>query len=73
MSMKDIRTDIDTIDDVVIKLLEDRFALVAKLKDHKKNLTDKNREKQILSKIGSEYVRDVYEAIFNISKKSLSN
>ena len=68
-----LRKEIDRIDDQVIPLLELRFKIVKDLKKHKKSLTDKRREEEILEKASSERVREVYREIFKNSKKLMSD
>ena len=66
-----IRKKIDTIDDQIIDLLIKRLNLVQKLKPQKKHLTDKLRENKILSKLSSKYLEEIYQTIFEVSKKKL--
>lgn len=69
MSLGKLRKQINKIDDKVISLLEKRLEIVKNIKKYKEKITDKNREKEILSKINSVYVKDIYKAIFKNSKK----
>jgi len=71
VSLDQIREEIDAIDEKLIMLLEKRFNLVAKLLPYKKQLSDAQREGEILSKIGPVYVRTLYQEIFRLSKKLL--
>jgi chorismate mutase len=64
-----IRKKIDALDKTIITALERRFLLVAALSPLKKKLTDKKREEEILSKIDSALIQDIYRAIFKNSKK----
>ena len=68
MDLKEIRKEIDGIDDEIIALLKSRFALVSQLIGKKQNLGDKNRERQILSKIDSIYIQNVSDEV-EIGKK----
>jgi chorismate mutase len=69
LGLDEIRKKIDQIDDQIIPLLTERFALILQLK--KKTLTDVERESEILSKISSPFIQKVYRAIFKNSKKLL--
>jgi len=71
VSLDQIREEIDAIDEKLIMLLEKRFNLVAKLLPHKKQLSDSQREEEILSKIGPIYIRTLYQEIFRLSKELL--
>ncbi len=66
-----IRKKIDALDATIIAALEKRLLLVAALKPLKKKLTDKKREKEILSHISSLQIQEIYRAIFKVSKKML--
>lgn len=70
--MHEIRRQIDQIDHQIIQLLMQRFCQVLKLKEKKNQLTDPEREKEILSKIESKYIRNIYKEIFKNSKKALT-
>jgi len=67
-----IRHQIDAIDNQIISLLELRLKLVEGLRPIKPTLTDPKREQEILSKIDSPLIQEVYLAIFNASKRALS-
>lgn len=71
--MEKIREEIDRIDDAIIALLSERFRKVAELKDKKTSLRDPKRENEILSKIQSEYIREIYRQIFKTSLKMLAD
>jgi len=71
MTLEELRQQIDLIDDQLIKLLEERFAIVEQLPPYKNSMTDDNREQQILSKISSPPVKDVYRSIFINAKKMM--
>jgi monofunctional chorismate mutase len=74
--IRDLRRQIDEIDDKIMELLDIRYNITKKVGDVKKkqNVTilDSNREKNILEKTSkyshSPQIRLVYEAIMNISK-----
>ena len=69
--LSSLRKDIDEIDDQIIRLLEKRFSLIEKLAVIKPTLTDENRESEILSKISSKVIREVYRLLFSLSKKEI--
>ena len=69
MSLGKLRNQIDKIDDKIIFLLEKRLQIAKKIKKYKKKIIDTNREKEILSKIHSKYIKDIYKSIFKNSKK----
>lgn len=64
-----IRKKIDKIDDKIIDLLKKRFFLTDEIKKYKKELLDKKREEEILSKISSSLIKNIYLNIFENSKK----
>ncbi|MDR1781651.1 MAG: chorismate mutase [Bacilli bacterium] len=74
------RAKIDDIDFEIIKLLEERFKVVEKIKEYKYvndlNVRDYNRELVIIDKIKSynlekeKEIIDVYKDIFKVSKKA---
>jgi len=64
-----IRKKIDKIDDKIIDLLKKRFFLTDEIKKYKKELLDKKREEEILSKISSSLIKNIYLSIFENSKK----
>ncbi|NGX56583.1 MAG: hypothetical protein K1060chlam5_00826 [Candidatus Anoxychlamydiales bacterium] len=70
--LKKLREEIDKIDNEVIILLEKRFEIVKKIKylKLKERVEDKNREEEILKKISSQYIIDIYKTIFENSKLS---
>lgn len=65
--LKKIRKEIDLIDDQIIKLLEKRFFFTSKIKKYKTKIRDKKREKEILKKIPSLYIKKIYKQIFKSS------
>lgn len=69
MTLFKLRKQINKIDDKIISLLEKRFQIAKETKKFKKNIKDKKREDQILEKINSKYIQDVYKTIFKNSKK----
>jgi chorismate mutase len=69
MSLEKFRKEIDFIDSKIIKLLEKRLKVVSKIKPFKKKLTDKKREREILEKITSPYIQNIYKSIFKASKQ----
>ncbi|MBN2479103.1 MAG: chorismate mutase [Parachlamydiales bacterium] len=71
----DIRNQIDLIDDQIISLLEKRLMLAKKLAENKlkKQIVDEKRENEILSKIKSKNIQEIYKSIFNESKKIQKN
>lgn len=71
MSLEKFRKQIDLLDHEIMDLLEKRFKVVASLREHKKTITDKEREATILRKTDSESVKEIYQAIFKASKKIL--
>lgn len=71
MNLKEIREQIDHLDDQIIPLLHQRLEWVFALKDLKTCLTDAEREEEILAKIEEEPIREVYRSIFRIFKVEL--
>jgi chorismate mutase len=71
LGIQEIRKEIDLLDRQIIPLLDKRFQLVSQLLGKKKSLTDKPREQEILNKIKSVYVQNIYRSIFRQSKKLL--
>lgn len=69
MDLAEIRKEIDKLDDEIISLLEKRLALACQAKKFKTHIADKGREEEILQKISSVYIRDIYQSIFHQSKK----
>ncbi|NGX63055.1 MAG: hypothetical protein KR126chlam6_00461 [Candidatus Anoxychlamydiales bacterium] len=69
MSLENLREEIDEIDDQIIDLLERRLNIAKDLIKYKKNVTDITRENEILAKIESEYIKNIYKTIFENSKK----
>jgi len=73
MTLFNIRKKIDKIDDKIIDLLEKRFLLAKEVKKFKKKIKDKKREEEILSKIKSIYIQDIYKIILKNSKRMQKN
>jgi len=69
MTLENIRNQIDEIDDQIISLLEKRLKIAKEIRRYKKEIVDSSRETQILKKIKSEYIKDIYKTIFKNSKK----
>ncbi|MBU1151376.1 chorismate mutase [Patescibacteria group bacterium] len=68
-----LREDINKIDENIKKLLEKRKKVAEKIGDYKRKMglkiTDKEREKNILSKIEDPYTKNIYKTIIEESKK----
>lgn len=69
MTLDELRKKIDILDDEIINLLEKRLKLSQETKKLKKNIFDKKREENILSKIASPYIKEIYIKILKISKR----
>jgi len=69
MTLEKIRKEIDEIDIEIQDLLEKRFSLVLQALKYKKKVLDKKREEEILNKISSPYIRDIFKTILKTSKK----
>jgi chorismate mutase len=69
MNLEKIRKEIDEIDIEIQDLLEKRFSLVLQALKYKKKVLDKKREEEILNKISSPYIRDIFKTILKTSKK----
>lgn len=69
MSLYKLRNQIDKIDDKIIALLEKRLRIAKSIKKYKTKIGDSKREKEILAKISSAYIQDIYKTIFKNSKK----
>jgi len=69
MNLENLRKDIDEIDAQIIALLEKRLNIAKNIIKFKKDVTDTTRENEILTKIKSEYIKDIYKTIFENSKK----
>lgn len=68
------RKKIDKIDKKLQKHLGKRELLVKKIgelkKENKIGVTEKTREKEVLSKIKSSYVKKIFKSIIKISKEA---
>ena len=76
------RNKIDEIDDNIVKLLLDRFAVIKNVAEYKKEhgleIYQKDREAEVLNKIAgkidnpeyTEYILDIYKTVLDTSKKS---
>jgi len=69
MNLAEIRKEIDKLDDEIISLLEKRLDLACQTKKVKTHIVDKGREEEILKRISSKYIQDIYRSIFDNSKK----
>lgn len=72
MNIKNLREQIDIIDDQIIELLEKRFELIKQIAPYKEHLTDEKRENEILKKINNPFIQDIYREIFKNSKYLMS-
>jgi len=70
-TFKEIRKEIDKLDDEIIFLLEKRFNLVLQMQKQKNKLTDKDRETYILNKTSFKHIKEIYKTIFLQSKKMM--
>lgn len=78
MDLDKIRTEIDSIDDKIFELYEQRMKLSAEVAEQKKEnklaLVNKSREREILSRMSSKseelktYTRMLYNTLFSVSK-----
>lgn len=69
MDLSKLRKEIDRIDDQIINLLEKRFYLALQTTKFKSKIRDKQREDEILKKIGSTHIKEIYKAIFKNNRK----
>ncbi len=78
--LNDLRKKIDEIDTQIVELIEKRFEIISKIAIIKKKnnleVFDKSREESIINKIvekskklPSYVLKDIYEKIFNVSRK----
>ena len=78
--IKELRNEIDSIDDRIIKLLEERSLVskyIGKIKQNfEKEVLDTEREKEIIDRLAQktkilnrETLRLIYENIFKVSRK----
>ena len=79
LDLKEIRKNLDTIDDQLIALFRERMQLSAQVAAYKKEknmpILDSGREAQILDKVGreageelAEYAKTVYQTLLQVSK-----
>ena len=72
-SLKALRDKIDQIDQKISQLLEKRAKEVLEIKKikkkHKLKVTDKTREKEILSRHNGAYQKEIFKKIISSSKK----
>ena len=71
-TLNEIRKKIDQLDDKIIALLKKRIHLAIQTKKHKKNISDKKREDEILNKIDTANIKKIYQKIISICKKAQS-
>lgn len=81
IELEKIREKIDQIDEKIVQLLEERFDIVEKVaqykKENNKNIYDEKREKEVIKKILNKiknnklekYIKNIYEIIMENSKK----
>jgi len=71
--LKNLRKEIDQIDLKISNLLKKRQETVIKIRKIKKNnnlkVQDRNREKEIMDKLSSEYQKAVFKKILQESRK----
>ncbi len=67
--IKNIRKKIDKIDLEIQNLLEKRLSLCMETLKYKKKILDKKREEEILCKINSPEIREIFKTILKASKK----
>jgi chorismate mutase len=75
--LSDWREQINLLDQKLIAILEERFAVVEKIADFKRAnqlpVRDKSREEELIgrisvqTKLSSEFIRDLYQTLFNYS------
>ena len=83
--LNDLRKQIDEIDDNIVKLLSERFAVVKKVGEYKKihgiEILQQSRETEVLQNISDKtdkikcqeykkYILDIYEIVLKTSKAS---
>ena len=70
--LKELREKIDSLDDEIIRLLNERMDISVKVAEYKKEMNisvkDSGREDEILNKAGKKY-EDIYREIFRASRK----
>ena len=79
MDLQELRTEIDRIDDQLVKLFAERMEIAAKIGDYKKQrnlpvfVPAREREKlqDVAEKAGpemEEYIRELYTTLFSLSR-----
>ncbi len=67
--LKNIRIQIDQIDQNLISLLDQRLLLALSALAYKKQVLDKKREQEILKKTPSKYLKAIFQEILTSTKK----
>ena len=77
--LKEIRIKIDKIDTEILTLLEKRFKLAMATKKLKKQITDKNREKEVIESVlkrseelrslEPKFIQKIFKSIISESKR----
>src|SRR3989344_8919924 len=75
MNIDEIRNEIDSIDEKILRLIEDRVKLAKNTKDFKKDVVSFKREEEIYSKLKSEeltpeQIKAIYSEIISASRKA---
>lgn len=85
MNLQDARNEIDMVDSELVRLLERRYELVSEVAAYKAQtgmqVYDKNREEQVLNRIGGkvthenyrEYILDTFSAVMEVSRAFQTN
>ena len=73
MDLKDFRSQIDTIDNELMRLFDQRMDVVSKIAEYKEEhglpVFDPHREQEKLSQINNPHARKLYSALFEISRE----
>ena len=80
MDIKDLRLEIDAIDQELVKVFCQRMEVAARIADYKREqglpIYHPGREQEVLQKVTSlagekhgKYIRSIYEVIFELSKE----
>jgi chorismate mutase len=80
-NLKEIRSEIDRLDDAISELLRERLSLVISLAGIKDRIEDPQRETEIIHRLHEscatneekEYTKAVYERIFESGKKIMKD
>ncbi len=78
-NITELRNNIDSIDEKIVKLFAERMDTIAEIADYKKNnavpVMDSNRENEVLAKVGDmagenyeKYARVLYSAVMDLSR-----